>query len=277
MPLNLIYITNDPAVALIAEQHGVGRIMVDLETLGKEERQKNMNTVKSHHSMADVRALSAVLKRAELMVRIDPWHSASPTQIEAALSSGAKRLMLPMWKHVDEARAFLAAVHGRAGTTLLLETKEAAAVLDEVLALPFLDELHIGLNDLHLSYGQTFMFEPLADGTVERLCAACRARGIPYGFGGIARIGEGTLPAERIVAEHYRLGSSYTILSRSFCHAEAIGAPQEIAAVFSTHMARLRAFEATLENWSMEDLAANTAAVQAAVAGIVQKIKEENA
>jgi hypothetical protein len=55
------------------------------------------------------------------------------------------------------------------------------------------DEIHIGLNDLHLSYGMTFMFELLTNGTVEMLCNKFKESGIPYGFGGIAKIGEGIL------------------------------------------------------------------------------------
>lgn len=53
MALTLMYITNDPAVALIAEKNGVDRIWVDLETLGKEQRQKGLNSVKSHHTIED--------------------------------------------------------------------------------------------------------------------------------------------------------------------------------------------------------------------------------
>ena len=56
-----MYITNNPEIALIAEKNGVNRIFVDLETLGKEERQKNMNSVKSHHTVDDVKAVSSVL------------------------------------------------------------------------------------------------------------------------------------------------------------------------------------------------------------------------
>ena len=37
--LKLMYITNDPRTALIAEQAGVDRIFVDLETVGKQQRQ----------------------------------------------------------------------------------------------------------------------------------------------------------------------------------------------------------------------------------------------
>lgn len=43
--LKLIYITNDPKTAQIAEEAGVDRIMVDLETIGKDQRQGGMNTV----------------------------------------------------------------------------------------------------------------------------------------------------------------------------------------------------------------------------------------
>ena len=32
------------------------------------------------------------------------------------------------------------------------------ALLDEVLRMGGFDEIHIGLNDLHLSYGMSFMF-----------------------------------------------------------------------------------------------------------------------
>ena len=42
--------------------------------------------------------------------------------------------------------------------------------IDEVLSNGGFDEIHIGLNDLHLSYGLTFMFELLSNGLVEMLC-----------------------------------------------------------------------------------------------------------
>lgn len=39
---------------------------------------------------------------------------------------------------------------------------------------------------------------------------------MPFGFGGIARIGEGDLPSDNILGEHVRLGSTSVILSRTF-------------------------------------------------------------
>ena len=88
MSLSLMYITNNPQVALIAEKNGVDRIWIDLEVLGKDERQKNMNTVKSHHTIDDVVVLSKVLTKSELLVRINPWNAASPEEIKAVITAG---------------------------------------------------------------------------------------------------------------------------------------------------------------------------------------------
>ena len=81
----------------------------------------------------------------------------------------------------------------------MLETAEAAEKLDDYIDVPGIDEIHIGLNDLHLSYGKTFMFELLIDGTVDRLSDTLRKHNMRFGFGGIARIGYGLLPAEKIL------------------------------------------------------------------------------
>lgn len=241
--LTLMYITNSPEIALIAEANGVQRVWVDLETLGKEERQKGRNTVKSNHSVEDVRAIKPLLTKAQMLVRINPWHEDSQAEVDAVIDAGADIIMLPMWKTADEVKCFLKAVRGRIPTTLLLETREAEACLDEVLELEGIDEIHIGLNDLHISYGLDFMFELLANGTVENICQKIAARGIPYGFGGIAKIGDGAVPAEKIILEHYRLGSSRAILSRTFCDNAKITSTEEIERVFRLNMKALRAFD----------------------------------
>lgn len=274
MALELMYITNSPAVALIAEKNGVDRIWIDLETLGKEERQKNMNSVKSHHTLQDVEVISNMLTKSECMVRINPWNENSVDEIEKVIAAGADRIMLPMWKTVEEADMFLKTVNRRTKTTLLLETKEAAEFLDDVLCLPLIDEIHIGLNDLHLSLGLTFMFELLANGTVEQLCVKMKNAGIKYGFGGVARIGEGMLPAERVIMEHYRLGSTRAILSRSFCNTEEITEITEIETVFSENVRILREYEKTMPSKNTSEYIDNRSKVVEAVTGIVKKIKE---
>ena len=62
VPLNLMYITNRSDVAEIAQKYGVDRIWVDLETRGKEERQKNYDSVKSQHTVADIKAIKPWVK-----------------------------------------------------------------------------------------------------------------------------------------------------------------------------------------------------------------------
>ena len=243
MCLTLMYITNNPEVALIAENYGVDRIWIDLETLGKEERQKGMNTVKSRHSVDDIRKIKPLLTKAELLVRVNPWNSNSKKEIEDVIAAGADMIMLPMWKSATEVRNFLTTVDKRCKTTLLLETKEAVDCLNEVLADGGMDEIHIGLNDLHISYGLTFMFELLANGIVEELIKKIRAVGIPCGFGGIASLGKGDLPAERVIMEHYRMGSTRAILSRSFCNTDEIVELSDVERVFKVNMKKMREFE----------------------------------
>lgn len=273
MPLKLMYIANDPDVALVAEKYGVDRVWVDLETLGKEERQKNINSVKSRHTVEDIASIKPLLTKSEMLVRVNPWNEGSKDEIDAVVKAGADMIMLPMWMSVSDVQNFLNAVDGRARTTLLLETKEAENCLDDVLRLSGIDEIHIGINDLHLSYGLTFMFELLPNGTVERICKKIHAAGLPYGFGGIAKIGDGMLPAEKIIMEHYRLGSTRAILSRTFCDNTKINSIEEIDREFSVNMKVLREYESRLVNVSQEAYLKNKADVASRVDQIVSKMK----
>lgn len=245
MDLTVFYITNNLEVALIAENAGVNRIWVDLETLGKEERQHNLDSVKSHHSISDIKIIAPKLTTADMLVRINPWNNDSIKEIDEVIDAGAKIIMLPMWKNVGEVESFISAVNGRTKISLLLETKEAEECLDDVLKLSGIDEIHIGLNDLHLSYGLTFMFELLTNGTVERIINKIKKTSIPYGFGGISHLGDGLIPAEMIIMEHYRLGSTRAILSRGFCNqAQPIN---EIKKEFEKNMKELRNFEKSFD------------------------------
>lgn len=272
MGLTLMYITNDPNIGLIAEKYGVARVWIDLETLGKEERQHNMNTVKSHHTIEDIKVMKKHLTKAELMVRVNPWNENSAQEIEEVIAAGAERIMLPMWKSAKEVFCFLDAVKGRVKTSLLLETKEAAECLDEVLNNPVMDEIYIGLNDLHLSYGLNFMFELLSNGTVEKLCGKIKQSGIPYGFGGIAKLGGGMLPGEHVVMEHYRLGSSMVILSRSFCRWEEDDTLESFDMRFAENMRELQEFEVALESKTEMEYQENQRETAEKIAQIVEKL-----
>lgn len=261
--LTLMYITNSTEVAQIAQKAGVDRIWVDMEYIGKEDRQGGMDTVKSHHTIADVQRIRQVVTTSKLMVRINPIHEKSDEwmgteeEIEQTLRAGADIIMLPYFKTVGEIERFVHAVRGRATTMLLVETNEAVEHLDEILEVPGIDEVHIGLNDLHLCRKQKFMFELVCDGTVQRICEKVRARGIKYGFGGIARIGLGMLPAEYVIAEHYALGSTAAILSRSFCAANTATSPSDVEQVFIDGVKNIRAKEVEVAQYSQEQYTEN--------------------
>ena len=239
--LELIQITSDPALARRCDAIGGMRIFVDLERTGKAVRQAGRNTFISTHSLADVGRVREALRGSTLMVRINPWHAGSGSEIDAVLAQGADLLMLPMATRAAEVREFAATLGGRVPAVLLLETGAALDCLDEWIDTPGLSEVYLGLNDLHISLGLRFMFEPLASGIVDRVAAAARQHGLRFGFGGIARLDEGLLPGRDVLAEHQRVGSQAVILSRTFHRA---GGPasleDEVAALRNAESALAR-------------------------------------
>lgn len=278
--LNLMYITNNPDVAVIAEESGVDRIFVDMEFIGKDIRQGGLDTVQNHHTIEDIRRIKSVLSKAKVLVRINPIHQNfegyfdSKEEIDAAIDAGADILMLPFFCTVKEVEEFIAYVDGRVQTCLLLETPEAANIIDEILDVPGIDMVHIGLNDMHLAMGLTFMFELLANGMVDQLAGKIKARGIPFGFGGIAGLHGGALPGSYVLKEHYRLGSSMVILGRSFCNTNVITDREDIIKIFQSGISEIRGLECGIQN-VVEYFNANHQRVVEAVERIVQEKKNK--
>jgi hypothetical protein len=243
----LFFITNSVELATFALESGADRIFVDLEIMGKVQRQGHLNTVISRHDITDVEALRPFVPAGRLLVRINPMHANSGQEIDQVIEAGADIIMLPMFHGPEEVAKFARMVNGRVRTSLLVETVGAMQSLRQCVAVPGIDEVHIGLNDLHLELGKAFMFEPLADGLVDEMASILKDAGIPFGIGGIARAGEGLLPAELILAEHARLGSSAAILSRTF-HRKAVTVDEIRAQMdFRAEISRLRlAYQAHL-------------------------------
>lgn len=279
MALQLMYITNNPKIARVAEKHSVDRIWVDLEKIGKKERQGGMNTVQSDHRIEDVKVIrEAIEGKAKLQVRINPIHENSRNEIDTVIEYGADIIMLPFFSTVQEAQSFIRMVDGRVRTCLLLETIGAEKNLDELLDIQGVDEIHIGLNDLHLQYRQKFMFELLSNGKVEEICQKIKSKGLQYGFGGIAKLDEGMLPARHIIAEHYRLGSTMAILSRSFYDSWIANDMEEVERVFKYGLGEIREYEQRLEKEDNIFFENNRKLVQEEVAQIIKIIekKEKN-
>ena len=175
MSFKLMYITNRTDVASIAEDAGVDRIFVDLEYIGKNLRQGGMDTVQNRHTPQDAKKIKSVLSKAQLLVRVNPVHDATSDytsteeEIDAVVDAGADIIMLPYFKTAREVERFISAVGGRAKTMLLFESAVSVENIDSILALEGIDEVYIGLNDLSLDLGKKFLFQILADGTVEKI------------------------------------------------------------------------------------------------------------
>ena len=278
-----MYITNNPSVAGIADVAGVDRIVVDLESLGKSERL--MNTVQNNHTLEDVGRIRGAVSQGKLMVRCNRLHRGvkeycdSEEEINTAIELGADVIMLPYFKTVREVDRFLEIVDGRAIAFPLLETPEAVDLLDEILQLQGIDEIHIGLNDLSLGYGKRFLFEVLADGTVDRICEKIRDKGIPFGFGGIASLGKGKVPAEMVIREHYRLGSERVILSRSFCDINLIKDVDQklgdIERLFNEGVRNIREFEKVCASADNDELEVNHENLKEAVKQVVEEMQRK--
>src|SRR2546428_11064282 len=137
----------------------------------------------------------------------------------AAVPAGAGVGRLPSSQSSQQVAAFVAAVAGEAPPGLLLESAAEAVRVDRIAAVPGVDEIHVGLNDLHASMGLAFMHELLAGGVLDGLASRIRAvaPGIRFGFGGGALLdAPHPVPPRDVLREHVRLGSRMIILSRTF-------------------------------------------------------------
>lgn len=274
MAIKLMFITNDPEMARKAEKSGADRIFIDLEINGKLERQGHLDTVISRHSMSDVPKVKAVLEKSELLVRVNPLFEGSKREIDEAVEHGADVVMLPMFKTVEEVEQFVEYVNKRAKICLLMETPQAMVRIHDIVNVKGIDEIHIGLNDLHLGLGLDFMFELLDSGIVEYLSDVIKSKEITFGFGGIARVGEGLLPAEKIIREHVRLGSEIAILSRTF-HKRADSIEELNDSLdFREEIQKIRAIERDAQNFTKEQFDENRMEIKKCVDHIAKLMRE---
>jgi hypothetical protein len=214
----LTLFTNDVELAKRADEAGIDRIGLDLERIGKAERQAHLKTWISDHQEHQLSAVRQALRTARLFVRTNPIHAGSRAEIERLIDAGAEVLMLPMFKTVQEAAAFIELIAGRAEVSLLVETAAAAVRIEEIVQLEGIDEIHIGLNDLHLDLGLKNHFELLRLEFMNMLSEVVHRAGLPFGFGGIGRVKDERLPMppDLVYAQYPRLGADRALVSRVF-------------------------------------------------------------
>lgn len=217
--INLFYITNNVLEAQIVDKIDIDWIFIDLETVGKKDRQIGRNTVMSDHSISDVHKIRSVINNTKIVLRCNPIGIHSKQEIEEINNtSGIDMVMLPFFKTVNEVKMFIDLLDtSKVEPTLLIETTSAIDNLNEILKLYQFKYVHIGLNDIHIERKTAFMFEPFTDGLIDKTTSILNSNNVKFGIGGIGRIGSDLLPSpECIINEHTRLNSSGVILSRSF-------------------------------------------------------------
>ena len=214
----LTLLTADPRRAELAGRAGVDRIGIDRERLGKAGRQAGQDARISLHDWPDLRAIAPVAGRADLFVRINPLHSETRVEVETALQLGAQVLMLPGVCAPEDVAAFVGFVRRRALVSILIELAPAVVRIREILETPGIDEVMIGLNDLHLQMGVANHFELLVSPLVDMLAAETHRRGLPLAIGGVGRAADDRLPipADLVYAQYPRLGATGAWIARSF-------------------------------------------------------------
>lgn len=271
MSMKLMLVTSDIENIREAQKAGVDRIFFDLEYINKRERQHGRNTLILHNNIEEIPAIRKACTQSELVVRINALYPHSKQEIDTAIEYGADIIMLPMVMDAEDVKILVNYVGGRAKVMPMIETAQSLARIDDILEVKGIDEIYIGLNDLHISMGLTFMFELLSGGLVEYVAEKIKKAGVKFGFGGVAKIGDGNLPAEAILAEHYRLGSNSVILSRTFRN--EVGDNKDRVDL-EKEIIKIRDYEQKLSLWDKTEFEKNRLFVKKKVEEIVDNINK---
>jgi hypothetical protein len=208
----LVLFARDPAFVRDAVAAGVQGVMLDWERRGKPERQAGCDTEINEDTVEDLRRVRAVTS-AQVSCRLDAVGPHTPVEIEEAIAAGADELFLPLVRTPEEVAGVIERVDGRARVAILVETRDALRHLEALARFP-LSRVYVGLNDLAIERGSRHLFEPLADGTLERIRAAFPQ---PFGFGGLTLPDRGRpIPCRLLIAEMARLECRFSFLRRSF-------------------------------------------------------------
>lgn len=236
-PIKLTLLSREPQWIEAAEAAGVERIGIDIESIGKRSRQaKSLQSRISDHQLSDLRTLTRLVKQAVPFVRLNSLHDGSRDEINAAIDLGARSLMLPYFRHTEDAERFVGLVAGRAEVSLLVETGAAMMRMQELTKLSGIREIMIGMNDLHWDLQLSTPFEVVVSEILSCVSDQVRNAGLCFGLGGLASHGTpGLSVSPDLILARYaqlRVGSSW--LSRSFF------TPDLTPANFSTALTKLR-------------------------------------
>ena len=182
----LTLVTSDPILAAAADRSDVDYVGVDLDVIGKAARQSDKDSRLSDHKPEDLAIIGASVTRAKLFARVNPINPQTPFEIENVLRRGAQAIMLPYFRTVEEVAEFVRMVANRAQISILLETASAAVRIREIVAVPGIQEVMVGLNDLRRELRVANHFELLASPLLDALAQEVRDAGLALAIGGVA-------------------------------------------------------------------------------------------
>lgn len=236
----LTLITNDHEWLRAGDAAGVDRIGIDIERISSADVERRAVDGRiSDHRIDDMQAVSATLQHAKPFIRINRLHANTRTEIEQALSMGARSIMFPGFRTKDEVEQFLEWVDGRAEAILLLETAPALKQLPDWLTVPGVTEVFVGMNDLHLELKMASAMDLLASEVLQDVSDTIRGAGVRFGFGGVARpdCEDLPVPADLVLASYARLQGQAAWIARSFFRGGLT--PQQFGAAIVSLRARL--------------------------------------
>ena len=196
--------------------------MIDLEVEGKLERQRGRNAFISSHTHNDAIEISHCRDPdSDLIVRINPFSQKTRSELNSLVQLNISYVMLPMIQSLEQVSQvvnIMKELHVPFKLLPLIEHIDGFNALASILDKHrHIKKVFFGLNDLSLSLNLPFVFQCIAENYIERGAQVCKEKGVDFGFGGVGMMdSEDVVAPELIVSEHARIGSSSTILSRSF-------------------------------------------------------------
>ena len=214
---NYIAITNNFKLAEQLDRAGVQQIMVDLENIGKSDRQKSTNAVINYHQVSDIVRIKSHVNKAKIICRINGFYAGTFNEIDSAIEAGADSIMIPMIRNLNDFTAIVEYVGERVKILPLIETPYSLLKIDEILSICKPEQIHFGLNDLSIGFGLSNIFEIFLSKPFKDIVLSCAEKLDIVGVGGVGNMHHKyTISPEYILNEHKLMGSNCVILSRAF-------------------------------------------------------------
>jgi hypothetical protein len=221
---NYLNISNNLDEIVLLESIGISIIFIDLEILGKVQRQSKENSFISDHTINDLIRVKKITKKSQVLVRINSIHQGSSKEIFDVMSCQPDIIMLPFIQTIDQVRFFLDEVDKNTvflkrpiKKMLLIETLFSVKNIKEILKFKSrFDFVHIGLNDLNIELKNNFMFNYTISSDFQNMINELNNHSVPFGVGGVSCFNCGLISPKLILAKHIQWGSSFAIISKEF-------------------------------------------------------------